>query len=178
MANELEISEKEYAVINEIHKNHLPDQRTIATRTGISLGLTNLIIKKLIKKGYIKAKQLNQKKIQYLLTPMGFTEKARKSYNFTLKTINMLAGIRKGIQNMTDEYIYEGYDHFEVFGKGEIVHIIELSLSKKSGISYEIKAAKNDDANSAVLTVTSTKTGATKSVDMIEYLSNSGIIVW
>ena len=77
MVNEIGISEKEYAIIREIHKNHIPDQRTLATRTGISLGMTNIIIKKLIKKGYIKAKQLNQKKIQYILTPKGFTEKAR-----------------------------------------------------------------------------------------------------
>ena len=83
------VSEKEFAVINEISNNHLPDQRTIADRAGISLGMTNLIIKRLIGKGYIKAKQLDKRKIQYLITPKGFSEKANKSYNFALKTINL-----------------------------------------------------------------------------------------
>ena len=46
-----EISEKEFAVIREISINRFPNQRTIATKTGFSLGLTNLIIKKLVKTG-------------------------------------------------------------------------------------------------------------------------------
>ena len=96
----MEITEKEFAVIKEISGNHLPDQRTISHRTGISLGLTNLIIKRLITKGYIKATQLNRKKIQYMLTPKGFSEKADKSYRFALKTITHFRMLKDNIQNI------------------------------------------------------------------------------
>ena len=51
--NMIEVSEKEFAVIQEIHKNEMPDQRMIAHKTGISLGMTNMIIQRLIERGYI-----------------------------------------------------------------------------------------------------------------------------
>jgi len=177
MTNGLEISEKEHAVIREIHNNHLPDQRTIASRTGISLGLTNLIIKKLIKKGYVKAKQLNQKKIQYLLTPKGFSEKAKKSYNFTLKTINMLAGLRGGIQKLVNDYAAKGYDYFELSGNGEVINLTEMFLKNIEGIKYSI-IKQNNSEDAAVITATSRKTGAKQQINLIEHLSDSGIIVW
>ncbi len=43
--------------------------------------------KNAIKKGYVKALQLNRRKIQYMLTPKGFSEKAKKSYSYTVRTI-------------------------------------------------------------------------------------------
>ncbi|MBN1824467.1 MAG: winged helix-turn-helix transcriptional regulator [Endomicrobiales bacterium] len=174
----LEVSEKEFAVIREIHNNHLPDQRTIATRTGISLGLTNLIIKKLIKKGYVKAKQLNQKKIQYLLTPKGFSEKAKKSYNFTVKTINMLTSIRKAIQKLISEYTRKGFDVFELSGGGEMMYIAEIAFKNTLNVKYTIKPENNGRDNNAVITAISSETGQKTSMDLIDYLSDSGLLIW
>ena len=44
----------------------------------ISLGMTNLL-SRLVAKGYIRIRQLNKKKTEYILTPKGFTEKYHKS---------------------------------------------------------------------------------------------------
>jgi DNA-binding MarR family transcriptional regulator len=124
----VEITEKEFAVINEIHNNHMPDQRTIATRTGISLGMTNLIIKRLINKGYIKAKQLNPRKIQYLLTPKGFGEKAKKSYNFTLRTIETVKTMKERIQQLILTESGKGTSDFIISGSGDLADIVELAF--------------------------------------------------
>ena len=166
--NQLEMSEKELAVIREIHNNHLPGQRAIATRTGISLGLTNLIIKSLIKKGYIKAKQLNQKKIQYLLTPKGFSEKTRKSYNFTLKTINMLAGVRDGLNKLISDKIGKGYDNFELSGSGEIINIAEMFIKNIDGIKCSVIKQDDKARSDAILATISQKTGAREDINLID----------
>src|SRR5271157_2861065 len=141
------VSEKEFAVINEIFNNHLPDQRTIASRAGISLGLTNLIIKRLIGKGYVKAKQLNKKKIQYLLTPKGFSEKASKSYNFTLKTIEMLKSVRERIQGLLQQKYNEGFSEFTISGVGDILHLCELAIKQlnKGDIKYIIDSNEAEE---------------------------------
>ena len=130
----MEISEKEFAVIREISNNHLPDQRTIATRTGISLGLTNLIMKRLVKMGYVKAKQLTSKKIQYILTPIGFKEKAKKSYNFTLKTINTVKTMREAIQGLIVKRNKAGITNFEIHGDSELADIAEIALNNSMDI--------------------------------------------
>lgn len=172
------ISEKEFAVITELSNNHLPDQRTIARKLGISLGLTNLIIKRLVKIGYIKFKQLNRRKIQYLLTPEGFAEKAKKSYNYTLKTVNALTLLREKIQKLIVEKYKSGIRDFLIVGDGELADLTEITFRKLSlpdakysrGIKY-----KKFVANGSVL-VFDTSEGKTdgNTINLISYLSEEG----
>ena len=44
-------------------------QRTMASRLGIALGLTNLYVKRLARKGYIKCVNVRSNRILYLITP-------------------------------------------------------------------------------------------------------------
>jgi len=174
---ELNISEKEFAVIREISNNHLPDQRTIAIRTGISLGLTNLLIKRLIKKGYIKAKQLNQKKIQYLLTPQGFTEKAKKSYHFTMKTIHLFKNIKEKIQALILEEYKKGACRFCITGGNELADIAEFAANQLKDANINCTRLKDTatDENIASLIIESLENGSTKhSIDLMNYLSEAG----
>ncbi|MHB9155383.1 MAG: hypothetical protein ACYC5N_06790 [Endomicrobiales bacterium] len=169
----MEITEKELAVIREISNNHLPDQRTIATRTGQSLGLTNLIIKRLIIKGYIKAKQLNQKKIQYLLTPKGFSEKAKKSYSYALKTVNLVKMMRESLQHLVDEECKKGADYFEICGVGELSNIAELTF-KNIGIevvTYKRIEANPSDTHESLLIVYSSKNNTKKTINLLTFVS-------
>ena len=62
-------------------------QRDLSGNLGISLGKTNYLLRKLIKKGLIKAKNFSHrpgkiKKISYILTPKGFKEKIHLTYHF------------------------------------------------------------------------------------------------
>lgn len=121
-----EITEKEFAVIREISNNHQPNQRIIAKRVGISLGLTNLIIKRLIKKGYIKIKEVPPRTIQYILTPKGFAEKTIKTYRYTLQTIKTLEAIKTGIQEIVENAYGKGGRDFLILGNGELVSLTEI----------------------------------------------------
>ncbi len=176
----MSINEKEFAVIREISNNHLPAQRTIASNTGMSLGLTNLIIKRLINKGYVKAKQLDKKKIQYMLTPKGFSEKAQKSYNFTLKTINLLQSARERIQELLVKKSKEGCDNFVIRGSGDIIDIIELAFKKLSDLQINYKIIKNDQNSSENIVQMDyiLKDGSKETKDLLEYLSDSGLFYW
>lgn len=178
MAINTSISEKEFAVITEISNNHLPDQRTIARKLGISLGLTNLIIKRLVKTGYVKIKQLNQRKIQYLLTPKGFTEKAEKSYNYTLKTINILTSLREKIQKLIMEKYKSGIRDFLIVGNDELADLTEITLRKLSlpdvKYSREIKHGNSETNNSVLVFDTSENKINGNAVNLISYLSKEG----
>lgn len=173
----MKISEKEFAVIREISNNHLPDQRVIATRTGISLGLTNIIIKRLIQKGYVKAKQLNHKKIQYILTPKGFSEKAQKSYFFTLKTISLLKTTKEEIIQLLMREHEKGATHFEITANNELGDIVEIAFKNlaQMNLSYIRKDDEQNGQETASLIIDSPK-GRT-SIDLIQYLAQSGIYI-
>nr|NIM03326.1 winged helix-turn-helix transcriptional regulator [bacterium]NIO73593.1 winged helix-turn-helix transcriptional regulator [bacterium] len=54
----------EFKIIFEIDKNLNTTQRKISRQIGLSLGMTNLVIRKLIAKGYIKVKGLDRRRVQ------------------------------------------------------------------------------------------------------------------
>jgi DNA-binding MarR family transcriptional regulator len=171
----MEISDKEYSVIREISNNHLPDQRTIAKRAGISLGLTNLIIKRLITKGYVKAKQLNKKKIQYLLTPEGFTEKAKKSYNFTLKTISLLESFKERIKALIIQKHNEGVGEFAITGGNkELWTIISMVLENIKELNVKFHKVETAASGNNTLVLSYTKKNSSESIDLVNYLSETG----
>ncbi len=85
------ISERELRIIEEISRDRNLTQRKISHRLGLSLGMTNLILKRLVNKGYVKVRGLNRRKVQYILTPTGFAEKTKKILSVFLKDYLFLA---------------------------------------------------------------------------------------
>jgi hypothetical protein len=46
---------------------------------GIALGLTNLLVRRLVRKGWVRIIRIKPNRVRYLLTPTGMAEKARMS---------------------------------------------------------------------------------------------------
>ncbi len=132
------ISDRELKVIEEISRNRDLTQRKISHGLDLSLGMTNLILKRLVNKGYVKVKGLNRRKVQYILTSKGFTEKTKKSYRYFLKTIHSLQEMKKKIQHLVLMEYEKDETYFVILGDGELAGIIELSLKdlNKSELEY------------------------------------------
>ena len=79
-------SEVVIKLLREIKKTPEMTQRELSSSLGISLGKVNFLIKGLIDKGFIKAKNFknanNKYAYLYLLTPQGLEEKTRITYRF------------------------------------------------------------------------------------------------
>ena len=58
------LNEREFELINIIGAQLGANQRDLSKQLAISLGMTNLLVRRLIAKGYIRIRQLNQKKTQ------------------------------------------------------------------------------------------------------------------
>ncbi len=118
----------EFKIIYEIGKDLNTTQRKISRQIGLSLGMTNLVIKKLIAKGYIKVKGLDRRRVQYILTPRGFAEKVKKTHRYLLRTIDSLKTLKEKIQDTVLEYYEKGERNFTILGRGELADIVEISL--------------------------------------------------
>lgn len=154
------IGERELKIIEEISREKNLTQRKISHKLGLSLGMTNLVLKRLANKGYIKVKGLNRRKVQYILTPKGFTEKTKKSYRYLLKVIDSLKIMRKKIQQLILMEYEKGKTHFIILGDGELADIIELSLRdlNKSELGYR-RVSKIEDigSNKAIILLAQSK---------------------
>jgi DNA-binding MarR family transcriptional regulator len=84
------VNENELKIIEEISREKGLTQRDLSKKTNLSLGAVNIILKRLVGRGALKTKNLNPKKIEYIITPKGFAEKAKKSYNYFLKTVKKI----------------------------------------------------------------------------------------
>jgi EPS-associated MarR family transcriptional regulator len=84
------LKEESFFIIREIENNPTTTQRVLSDKLGISLGKTNYLLKELIKKGFIKAKNFSTKsgklgKIHYYLTARGIEEKTHLMWLFLKK---------------------------------------------------------------------------------------------
>lgn len=94
------IETNEFAVIQAVSRRPGQTQREISRSIGLSLGMTNLLLLRLARKGYIKMRQLDWKRTEYLLTLKGAAEKARKSFAYTLHTMRLFRQIVESVQKL------------------------------------------------------------------------------
>lgn len=64
-------------ILAEIECGGGMSQRALSQKIGIALGLTNLLLKQTISKGWIRIRRVRRNRVMYLLTPAGMAEKAR-----------------------------------------------------------------------------------------------------
>lgn len=144
------MEDNELKIVNEIAKEKNLTQRELASKTRLSLGAVNVILKRLAKRGFIKTTALNPKKIEYMITPTGFTEKANKTFGYFKKTIDLVRFVREEIAKIVLEEYNRGQKKFIVLGDDDLADIIELALK---GFDYErVEAPKAiKDKNALVL---------------------------
>lgn len=115
-------------ILEHIHENPTITQRDLASKLGIALGLTNSYIKRLYKKGCIKIKNLDGKRLKYILTPKGFVEKARLTCNYMARSFNYFREIKQKIDQTYNAMIESGINKIVLWGDGELAEVCIVSL--------------------------------------------------
>ena len=57
-------------------------QAHLAAQLGVAVGSVNWYLKRLIAKGFVKVTHLQRRRLRYLITPIGISEKARLTLSF------------------------------------------------------------------------------------------------
>lgn len=103
-------------------------QRTMASRLGIALGLTNLYVKRLARKGYIKCVNVRSNRILYLITPKGVAAKARLTYEFVEHSLKLYGQARSHLRAVLASQIAESRRRFVIYGTNEPAELAYISL--------------------------------------------------
>ena len=103
-------------------------QRELSKRIGIALGLTNLMLRRLIKKGYIKISGTKRSRIRYLITPTGILEKSRLTYEFVQYSLELYGRIRQSLRKQLEVLVQEGNRRIVLYGTGELAEIAFLTI--------------------------------------------------
>ncbi len=117
-------------LLEEISQDSTISQRKLSTRLGVALGVTNACLKKMIRKGHIKVKGINHKRIAYYLTPEGFIEKSRLTYNFLQHTVTYYRSLKKNIIAKFDLISKSGIKRILFYGAGEVMEVAFICLKE------------------------------------------------
>ena len=122
-------------ILQEIGADHGISQRHLAQRLGIALGLTNLLLRRVIAKGWVKVVHLRPNRVRYLLTPAGMAAKAKLTREYLQGTLRFYSEARERVRERFGELSVElgqrGLSKRLVFyGAGEVAEIGYVSLQE------------------------------------------------
>ncbi len=119
---------KSLQVLEEIDNSQSPSQRDLARRLDMSLGLVNSFIKRLARKGYLKVTTIPRNRVKYILTPMGFAEKSRLTYEFIQYSFHFYKRALGNFQSLLNELEKRGVKHLVFYGANDLAEIAFISL--------------------------------------------------
>ena len=114
-------------ILNHIHENPDTTQANLATQLGVAVGSVNWYIKRLVNKGHIKVAQMQRRRLRYLLTSQGISEKTRLTKEFMQASLKWYRVTREDSKRYLDEIKQAGYSTVSIKGDGDLAEIIYLS---------------------------------------------------
>lgn len=119
-------------ILDELSNNDSLTQRDLSNHLGIALGLVNSYIKNLVKKGYITVKAIPTKRYAYYLTPKGFAEKTRLTYDLLHDYTRIYREARKNLKTLFHDLQTSGVKKIVFAGADEVAEIAYITLQETS----------------------------------------------
>ncbi len=107
-----------------LEKNQFVTQSNIAKSILISIGMANSLMKKAIKKGYIKVQAVPYRRYSYYLTKKGFNEKSRLVKSFLSDSLEFFSKAKKDYIKIL---LPLKKKKIVVVGSGELMDITKLA---------------------------------------------------
>lgn len=134
--------------LEAIAENDQLTQRTLAKKLGIALGLANVYLKRLVRKGYVKCVNVHPNRLSYLLTPTGLAEKTRLTYDFMEYSLWLYAKVRRHLRTVLEPHTRQPGGRIAVYGTGEAAELAYLSIAE---LGLEMVAVFDGDADGRFL---------------------------
>lgn len=120
-------SQRDLQLLEAIEEQSRITQRTLADRLGIALGLTNLYLKRLIRKGYVKCVTVPPNRLVYLVTPRGLAKKARLTYEFMKYSLDFYRDARQHLRRSLSAAVAP-QRRIAIYGTGDAAELVFLLL--------------------------------------------------
>ena len=131
-------SERDLQILEYLEHNPDTTQADLATRLGVAVGSVNWYLKRLIGKGHVKVRQMQRRRLRYLVTPQGLAEKARLTQAYMQVSLRLYRETRAQAQGLLAQVVEAGYDAVCVGGDGDLADICRLTcLEQKLRVAPE-----------------------------------------
>lgn len=114
------------------------NQRTLAKKANMSLGLMNAILGRFVERGWIMLSNVNGHKLAYAVTPAGISELSKRGKSFALKTFKLANVYSEAFCKKFIEAKASGKTKVILYGDSYIKFIIKYACSEV-GLDFEQK---------------------------------------
>ncbi len=121
---------RDLELLTSIAEDQRTTQRTLSSKLGIALGLTNLYLKRFVRKGYVKCVNVQPNRLRYLLTPEGIAEKTRLTYEFMQYSMYLYQQVRQHLREVLQNRVATGCKRIAIYGTGEAAELAYMSLKE------------------------------------------------
>ena len=123
---------RELMLLSEVQDSPETSQRHLAQQLGVSLGLTNLLLRNLSRKGYVRITQAGWRRWLYALTPAGFSRKVQLVVAYIGRFMDQYRMIRRSLREELDTLSLHAESRVAIYGTSEFAELVYLGLREFS----------------------------------------------
>jgi len=142
MANQEEITQ--YNILQSLENGEQISQRQLSSQLGINVASINFAIKKLTKRGFVKMLGVNPRRMRYILTPKGITEKTQIAYKFFDRNFHFYKAVRKDVENKINSISFNDRNRIALYGVTDLMELAYLVIQDKEEL--DLVAIVDDEA--------------------------------
>ena len=136
---------RELQLLTEVDEAPAVTQRQLALKIGIALGLTNVMVRTLVQKGYLRVSNATWKRRLYSLTPEGVSHKLRLTSAYISRVLDHYHNVRQTLRYQMATLAVNEESRIAIYGANEFAELVFLGL-REIGIE-EIDIFASDHGN-------------------------------
>ncbi|TDA64538.1 MAG: winged helix-turn-helix transcriptional regulator [Clostridia bacterium] len=129
--------QSQYQVLTYLSHGADTSQRKIAAGTGLSPGMVNILLQRMVKKGLVKLERVNGKTLRYILTPLGMAEKTRLAYQYVQHSYQQIQRVSQALAVVVNEFGPPAAGVVFFGPPDDIVEVLKM-VAHYQGISYRM----------------------------------------
>jgi DNA-binding MarR family transcriptional regulator len=116
-------------LFNTVENSPEINQRQLAQELDVSLGLTNTYFQRVLKKGWVRAKQVKPRRWLYFLTPQGALEKSRLSLSYMHRTLETFRELKSKGDDHLSTLSKKGVCGIHLCGDNDLTEVLSYCFS-------------------------------------------------
>lgn len=133
---------RDLRLLEELERNPIISQRELSHKFGIALGVTNACIKRMVRKGWVRIRGFDHRRIGYYLTPKGFVEKSRLTFHLVSGIVQHYSELKHVIGERLLEMEHNGKKRVVFYGVSDEMEVAYVTLQ---GVNLKLVGIVEDD---------------------------------
>ena len=139
-------SYRELRLLEEMERSPDVSQRQLARKLGIALGVANLLVRNVAKKGYIRVTRAGWKRWVYVVTPRGVARKVYLTLGYIDRFIDHYRRVRHLLREEISGLPLNVESRVAILGSTELAELAYLALRDNGVEDIEIFGRNNNGA--------------------------------